>query len=257
MPSALKLAERYGDALQVIFVECQGATRDQYEAFAWKMKWMGRSNTMWTEERPFRKAGTGLPETALVGIDGRILMQGHPGNLGEKLEEAIAAEIEKAKGAPAGTPAPLEKAWTTFSKGEVAAALAECDEVGTDEAKAAREEFVGRTTRRIERAKWLLDNGYVLEAEKHLEKLAKDVKGAADLETLVNAEVTRSNEPGLAAERDAAKAVAAFFGEIAKKKPFDGPNVQKAESLAKKHTGTKSGARAAHFAALSKVRAGA
>ncbi len=119
----------------------------------------------------------------------------------------------------------------------------------------ARDEFVARTTRRITRAKWLLDNGFVVEAEKHLEKLAKDVKGAAELETLVNAEVTRLNEPARAAERDAAKAVAAFFGQVSKKKPFDAPNVQKAESLAEKHTGTKSGERAAHFAALSKVRA--
>ena len=254
MPAALKLAEEYGDALQVIFVECQGATRDQYEAFVWKQKWMGPSNTMWTEERPFPTVGNGLPETALVGIDGKILMQGYPGNFGKKLEEALAAEIKKAKDAPAGTAAPLKKAWTSFAKGEIAAALAECDKLGTDEAKAAREEFVTRTNARIARAKWLLDNGFVVEAEKHFEKLGKDVKGAAELETSVSAEAARLNDPALAAERDAAKAVSTFFGQIAKKKPFDGPNVQKAESLAEKHAGTKSAERAAHFAALSKVR---
>jgi len=254
VPSALKLAEEYGDALQVIFVECQGATRDQYEAFAWKQKWMGLGNTMWTEERPFPTVGNGLPETALVGVDGQILMQGHPGNFGKKLEEAIAAEIKKAKEAPSGTPAPLKKVWSSFAKGELAEALAECDKLGTEDAKAARDEFVARTTRRIARAKWLLDNGFVGEAEKHLEKLGKDVKGAAELETLVTAEVTRLNDPALAAERDAAKAVSTFFGQVAKKKPFDAPNVQKAESLAEKHTGTKSAERASRFAALSKVR---
>lgn len=253
MPAALKLQEAYGDELQVVFVECQGATRDQYEAFAWKQKWMG-GNALWTEERPFPTLGSGLPETALVGIDGKILMQGYPGNFGKKLEEALAAEIKKAKEAPVGTVASLKKAWATFSKGEIAAALAECDKLGTQEAKSAREDFVTRTSKRIARAKWLLDNGYLVEAENHLGKLAKDVKGSADLEALVNAEVSRLAEPERAAERDAARSVASFFGQVAKKKPFDGPNVQKAESLAEKHAGTKSAERAARFAELSKVR---
>jgi hypothetical protein len=250
------LAEEYGDALQVIFVECQGATRDQFEAFVWKQKWMGPANAMWTEERPFQTLGNGLPETALLGIDGKILLQGYPGNFGKKLEEMLAAEIKKSKDAPAGTAAPLKKAWTSFAKGEIAAALAECDKLGTDEAKAAREEFAARTNARVARAKWLIENGFLVEAEKHLDRLAKDVKGAPELESLVNAEVTRMNDPALAAERDAGKAVSALFGQIAKKKPFDAPNVQKAESLAEKHAGTKSAERAARFAALSKVRVG-
>jgi hypothetical protein len=201
VPAALKLAEQYGDALQVVFVECQGATRDQYEAFAWKLKWMGPANTMWTEERPFPTLGNGLPETALVGVDGTILMQGHPGNFGKKLEETIAAEVKKSKDAPAGTPAALKKAWSTFAKGDVAAALAECDKVGGDDGQAAREEFVARTGRRVARAKWLVDNGYAVEAEKHLEKLAKDVKGDAELEGQVAAELARLNDAGMATER--------------------------------------------------------
>jgi hypothetical protein len=96
VPAATKLQEEYGDDIQVIFVECQGATREQFEAFAWSMKWMG-NNAMWTEERPFATVGGGLPETALIGIYGRIIMQGHPGSYGKKLEAAIEAEIKKSK----------------------------------------------------------------------------------------------------------------------------------------------------------------
>lgn len=253
MPSALKLQEQYGDALQVVFVECQGATRDQYEAFAWRMKWMG-GRAMWTEERPFSTVGNGLPETALVGVDGTILLQGHPGSFGSKLEEALAAEIKKIKSPPEGTPAALKKAWGSFLKNDVAAALKECDEIATDEAKAARAEFVARTQRRIARAKWLLDEGYLVEAEALLGQLAKDVKGAAEFESLVAAETAKLGEPARAAEREASKAYAAFAEQVAKKKPFDAANVKKAESLAEKHASTKSGERAARFAALSRIK---
>lgn len=253
MPTAIKLQEQYGDDVHVVFVECQGATRDQYEAFAWKMKWMG-NGAMWTEERPLSTVGQGLPETALIGIDGKVLLQGYPGNFGKKLEELLVLEIKKSKQAPEGAPAPLKKAWSTFLKGNVAAAIAECDKLGGDEAKAAREEFVARTQRRIARAKWLVDNGYVIEADKLASALAKDVKGVAELEPLVAAEVARLAAPELAGEREAAKAIAMHVEQVAKKKPFEAANVQKAESLAKKHAGTKSAERAARLAALAKVK---
>lgn len=254
MPTALKLQEEFGDDLQVIFVECQGATRDQAEAFTWRMKWMG-GQAMWTEERPFKTVGNGLPETALVGIDGTILLQGYPGDMGKKIEEAIVAEIKKGKEAPEGTPSELKPAWKSFLKGELAAAIAECDKLGTDEAKAAREEFVVRTERRIARAKWLLDNGYVLDAESRLAQLAKDAKGVADLEAKTTAEATRLAEPERAAEREAAKTWSLFVNAVAKKKPFEAANVQKAEGLAKKFVGTKTADRAARFSTLSKIKA--
>jgi hypothetical protein len=253
VPAAIKLQEQYGDAIQVIFVECQGANRDQYESFAWKQKWMG-NNAMWTDERPIQTTGSGLPETALIGIDGRIIMQGHPGGFGKKLEAALAAELKKAKEAPEGTPQALEKAWTTFKKGDVAAAIAECDKLGTDEAKAAKEEFIAITKTKIARMKWMIDNGYVIEAEKMGKDLAKDVKGNADLEPLVAAESARLESTELSDEREAAKAWASFVGQVAKKKPFDDGNVKKAESLGKKYASTKSGARAARMAELSKIK---
>lgn len=253
MPTALKLQEKYGDDLQVLFVECQGATNDQAEAFVWKMKWMG-GPAMWTLERPFATVGNGLPETALVGIDGTILMQGYPGDFGSKLEDAIAAEVKKSKKAPEDVPSDLKKAWASFVKGDVAEALAECDKVGTDEAKAAREEFETRTKRRIARAKWQIDNGYLVEADDLLKDLAKSVKGAADLEAAVQAEVDRAAEPARADEREASKAYSAFVKQVSKKKPFDGANVQKAEGLAKKFAGTKSAERAAHFAKLAELQ---
>jgi hypothetical protein len=73
VPTSTKLQEQFGDDVQVIFVECQNTPKDTYEAFAWKMKWMG-NGAMWTTERPMATVGNGLPETAVLGIDGAILM---------------------------------------------------------------------------------------------------------------------------------------------------------------------------------------
>lgn len=255
MPASVKLQEEYGDDVQVIFVECQNTEKDVFEAFAWKMKWMG-NNALWTNERVVPTVGKGLPEVAVIGIDGAILLQGYPGDLGKKLHEAVANEIKKAKEAPEGTPATLKKAWTAFQKGDVSAALAECDKLG-EEGAAARAEFVARTQGRIERAKRLLESGDVAQGEKLIDSLAKACKGDAELAAKVAELSTKLASPELAAEREAAKAWSSFVAKIAKEKPFDEGNVKKAQGLADKHKGTKNGERAARFVALAKVKVSA
>src|SRR6185436_9660110 len=143
-----KMQEELGDDLQVIFVESQGADRNVYEAFAWKMKWMG-NNAMWTEERPVPVEGDTIPKFALLGSDGTVLLTGNPLEKEKQIKELVAEEIEKGKAAPAGTPKALSKAWSTFIKGDVAGALAECDKLGTTEAKALREDLLGRVRSKI------------------------------------------------------------------------------------------------------------
>jgi hypothetical protein len=253
VPASIKLQEKYGDDLQVIFVESQAHTRDDYESFAWRSKWIG-NNAIWTEERPIPTTGDGLPETALIGVDGKVIMQGNPGAFGKKLEAAVEAEVKKSKAPPAGTSEALKPAWTAFLKGEVAAALAECDKVASDEGKAAHAEFVAIEKRKIARLKWLVDNGYPSDADKLGAELAKSVKGTAELEALVSAQTARLAAPDMAAEREAEKAWSSFVNQIAKKKPFDPANVKKAESLDKKYSGTKAGGRAARLAELAKVK---
>ena len=253
MPASIKLQEKYGDDVQVIFVESQAHTREDYESFAWRSKWMG-NNAIWTDERPIPTVGTGLPETALIGVDGKVIMQGNPGNFGKKFEAAVEAEVKKSKSPPEGTPDALKPAWTAYLKGDVSAALAECDKVASDGGKALHEQFLSATKHQIARVKWLVDNGYLSDADKLAGELAKGVKGTADLEKDVAAQITRMAAPDMAAEKEAEKAVANFVKEIAKKKPFDPANVKKAESLDKKYPGTKAGGRAAHIAELSKVK---
>jgi len=253
VPASTKLQEKYGEDVQVIFVECQNTPKDTYEAFAWKMKWMG-NRSMWTAERPIPTVGKGLPEVALIGVDGEIVLQGYPGDFGKKFDEAVEAEIKKAKEPPAGTPKELKKAWQLFHKGDVAGALAECDKVGGDDATKARDEFVARTTAKIGRVKWLIDAGQISSAEKQLEALEKGVKGDAELAPKIAEQKTRLTSTELAQEREADKAFSSFVADVAKKKPFEEANVKRAQQIATKHKGTKAAVRAERFVTLSKIK---
>jgi len=248
----VKLQEKFGDDVQVIFVECQNTEKNVFEAFAWKMRWMG-NNAMWTAERPMSTKGAGLPETALIGIDGEVIMQGNPGDFGKKFEVAVAAEIKKSKLPPTGTPKELEGAWKSFLKGNVDDAIAECDKLASDDSKSAREVFVARTKARLVRVGWMIENGYIVEADKDVAELEASVKSNADLSAMVAEKKALLAAADLSDEREADKAFTSFVAKVAKEKPFDAPTVKKAQALANKHKGTKTAARIERFVELSDV----
>ena len=77
MPAALNLASEHGDDLAVLFVQAQGLSADESEAFALGRKWLG-TPAMRTAERPFATGSRGLPNFALVSSDGMILLKGQP-----------------------------------------------------------------------------------------------------------------------------------------------------------------------------------
>jgi len=257
VPASIKLQQEYGDALQVLFVECQGADQETAEAFAWRQKWMG-TRAMWTTERPLEVGGNGLPAFALLDTEGKLLLDGNPLDMKKKIEAAIAEQVKKTKAAPSGTPDALAKTWARFVKGEVAGAIAECDKLGTDvalsgPAKTLHDEMVARTESTIGRGKWLTENGYVAEASELLAGLAKGVKGHADLESKVAAELTHAQDKSLAAEAEASKALASLQAKMTKDKPFEDANVKALQKLAEKHAGTKAGERAAQLAKLAAI----
>lgn len=252
MPASIKLQEQYGDDIQVIFVESQNTPRDVWEACVWKWKWIG-NGAWWTVEPPIPPKTKGLPEAALLGIDGAVLMQGNPGEFGKKLEEAVAAEVKKSKSAPAGTPEALKGAWKSFAKGEAAAAIAECEKLDTDDSNKAKDEFIARLTARIGRTGWMIENGYLSAADKTLGDIEKSVKGNVELTAKVAEKKSQLLATELEAERAADKAFQSFVAEVAKKKPFEPPNVKKAQAMAEKFKGTKTAVRIERFVALSKV----
>jgi hypothetical protein len=257
VPASIKLQQAYGDDLQVLFVECQGADIATAEAFAWRQKWMGTA-AMWTTERPLDPEGSGLPAFALLDTEGKVLLKGNPLDKKKDIEEAIAAQVKKAKSAPEGTPAKLAKTWASFAKGNVGAAIAECDKLGaadaslSEAAKTLRTEMVARTQARIARGKWLLDNGYGAEASELLGALGKAVKGCADFDGALPGDAPDGKSLG--AEAEAAKALAALQQKMVKDKPFEDANLKALEKLAETHPGTKAAARATHLLELAKIK---
>jgi hypothetical protein len=259
VPASIKLQQEYGDDLQVLFVEVQGADQETAEAFAWRQKWMG-TRAMWTTERPLEVPGEGIPKFALLDTEGKLLLNGNPLDMKKKIEEAIADQVKKGKTAPTGTPGALAKTWARFVKGDVTGALAECDKLGTDAAlaeaaRALKAEMVARTERKIERGQWLASNGYVGEASELFAGLGKSVKGSSELEGKVASELTHLQTPdkALAGEVEASKALAALQQKMIKDKPFEDGNVKALQKLAETHVGTKAAERAARLAKLASI----
>jgi hypothetical protein len=254
VPASIKLQQQYGDDLQVIFAESQNFDEgDSVEAFAWRAKWMG-TNAIWTEEQPVPVKGDGLPACALIGIDGKVLLEGNPLGLKKQIEETIAEQVKKAKDGPSDAPADIKKVWATYNKGDIAGALAQCDKLNTDDAKKAKDELTARARSRIARAKWLIDNGFVAEANSLVTTLEKATKADATLSKEVAEQRTRLSDPALAKEAEAGGAFANLTEKMAKDKPFDPSNIKKLESLAEKYKGTKTAERASHLASLSKIK---
>lgn len=264
MPASLELQRQYGSDLQVLFVESQGADSATAEAFAWRRKWMDTA-AMWTDEPPVQVQGNMLPKFALLDTEGQLILSGNPLGMKKQIEEAIAAEVKKAKSPPEGTPAKLAKTWATFAKGEIGAAVAACDQLAATDASLAdatttlRAEMVARTEARIARGGWSIDNGYVEEGIALLKALDKSVKGCSDFDLRIAEQLLRvlpADKPldeGFAAEMEASKALASLMKKV-QEKPFEEGNVKALGKFAEKHKGTKAGARAAHMVELAKIK---
>lgn len=256
MPASLKLAREFGDDLALIMVESQGSSLEEQEAFAWKRKWMG-TQAMWTTERPFDTGAGGLPNFALLSAEGEVLLMGNPSSMHGKIEDAIAAEIAKAKKIPSDTPKVMKKAWKAFVKGNYTKAIAEARKVeakGGEDGELADStisDFVDAIERKFERVEWLLDNGYMMRADKSFKELSKQTKGLVDIEEKLTEVATRFESPELKAELDAAKVFERIESKLCEN-GFEEKLVKKLKSFLKKNEDVKVAARAQHLIKLAK-----
>lgn len=253
MPASLKLQEEYGDQIQVIFVESQGATPVAAEKFAFQRSWLS-GPSMWTSERPFSTGARGLPNFVLLSSDGEVLLKGNPMAMKGKIEEAIEAEVRKGKKAPEGTPKALEKAWKQFRKGEFSKAITLAKKAGSkpemaEDSAAAASLFETRAGAALDEVVWCMENGYLTQAEDRLEVLSKSLKGQDELMNRATALEEGLESEAYEAEWAACKAYEKLMTKV-NRKGVDERTGKSLKAVAEKHPGTKNGERAARTASM-------
>ncbi len=219
VPAALKLQESFGDDLAVLFVESQGATRDEVESFAIARRWMG-GRALWTAERPFEVSARSLPYFVLLGSDGRVIAMGDPLAAHKEIDRRVADEIGRREPAAREMTLAVRAAWSEYQRGRAADALAELRQLarapGSEEpAREALAELSARLERDVARAEWLRDHGYFDEARARIEGLRRSLRGDKAWTERLDRFMARFESPELAGEREAARwigrAVAQFF----------------------------------------------
>ena len=261
MPAAVKLQSEYGDAIQVILVESQGASDELSLSFALKNKWLG-NDAIWTTERPFSTGGRGLPSYALLGPDGKVLLTGNSASDHSKIDKAIAELVKRGSSAPAEAPEALAKAYKLLDEGDFAKASAEARKVGAKAAgkdaavaeaatkfEAQIAEKVGREAARV---RTLAERGYWRAASVRHDRLKSGVAGEDSLEEktaelgalFTGAEVQQAMSAEKELLRLAADAYAAGKDEKL---------VKKLRKFATDHSGSPIGDRAKRIAELAEA----
>ncbi len=253
MPASLKLQEEYGDQIQVIFVESQGATPAAAEKFAFQRSWLN-GPSMWTSERPFDSGARGLPSFVLLSNEGEVLLKGNPMAMKGQIEEAVEAEVRKGKKAPEGTPKALEKAWKEFRKGEYSKAIVLAKKAGSkpevaEDSAVAAELFEARAGAALDKVVWCMENGYLTLAQERLNVLTKSLKGQDELLARVSALKQELESEAHEAEWAACKAFEKLMSKV-NRKGADDRTAGSLDAIAEKHPGTKNGERAARMAGM-------
>jgi hypothetical protein len=262
VPSSIKLKAELGDDINILFVESQGTSPDDTEAFIYRQKW-GGSQALWTHERPCESGLDGIPAFVLLGNDGRVLTSGYSGD--GKVKDLIAAELKAAKAVPKDLPPALAKSWQEFVKGSYGAAIlgaqkvaelpAADDKAGAAErAKTLVADWTQRATNRVERVKYLIDNAQFAKADSEVLALKVAVKGLPDLESKLAELATRLAGDELKAAREAAKSLDNLLGKV-NEKGVEDKTGKELKKLAEKYSGTKPGERAARLSRLLEKKA--
>ena len=202
------------------------------------------TTAMWTREAPFRTGSRGLPNFALIGADGKILMKGHPMSMQSKVVKAIEEEIKKGKGAPDGAPKSLKSAYKALAKGDYAKAHAAAVKVvakagdDTAAAQAFIESLDTRFGKNVERVEYLLSNGYALRADALYDELRAGAKGNDDFEARAAALTESITSDEVADEMKLDKA----FSKLEEKLHENGLDeklLKKVRKLAEKNEGSR------------------
>ncbi|MBL8862768.1 MAG: thioredoxin family protein [Planctomycetes bacterium] len=257
IPQALELQETWGEDLQVVFVEVQGAGEDEAARFALRQRWFG-GRAIWTSEAPFWPGGNRLPMAVLLGNDGRVLWKGNPTAQSREIGRLVAGEVRLRRAPPATAPKGLRSAWTEFQRGHVgrASALLAAFERATCEEPTAQPDVV----REIELLRRAIDGRFAqvaaLAAAGHfeafdarLEGLRSGAGGDAPTRARVEQLAASWSGPEAAAERAAERRLGRILARC-----FDsgggGGAARELTAFAREHEGTRAAVRARDWARL-------
>lgn len=124
MPSAVKKdKELSGKGLVTILMERQGADEAALEGFLW-MKFPDCDAFACVNGAVPTPSSGGLPNGALIGVDGKLLWSGNPIRDAKKVEELIAVELDKVKKGWGDTAEARKVRQALYGKSNFAAALA-------------------------------------------------------------------------------------------------------------------------------------
>lgn len=257
MPASIKMQEEYGSKLQVVFVDVQGDTAQQVQAFALKKKWLG-GRAMWTSEPPFETGRTTIPSTVLVSSAGDVLFVDYP--IEGKLKDLIDDDLKAKEKGPKDAPDLVRKAYADFAKDNWGKALlgaqavidkppAKDGDAAVAAAKTALEEFKAGIDSRFARVDACVAEGLFDRATDELAAIGKAVKGDAELTKRHADAVAKLNGDELKAERDAAAALSKLEKKLYANGPEDN-SCKQLEAFAEKYSGTKAGDRAKYLDSL-------
>ena len=251
MPASIKMQAEYGSKLQVVFVDVQGDTAAQVQAFALQKKWLG-GRAMWTSEPPFETGRTTIPSTVLVSSSGDVLFVDYP--IEGKLKDLIDEDLKNKEKGPKDAPDPVRKAYADFAKDLWGKALlgaqavidkppAKDGDAAVAAARTALDEFKTSIDARFARVDACVSAGLFDRATDELGTIAKAAKGDAELTKRHAEALAKINGDDLKAERDAAAALAKLEKKLYANGPEDS-SCKQLEAFAEKYSGTKAGDRA-------------
>ncbi len=259
IPETLRLHEKYGDAVHLLFAETGGASENQVLSYALSKGWLGTS-AMWTTEQPIERQGNNVPYFALLSSSGEIVLEGIATERAAEIESSLDELVEEGEKAPREVSRELGKALVEAGEGNFARAreialreleAAAGDGYKTQEAKRVLSQIEERLDQKVKQVRWMLSNGYPIEAGEAIERLGKSVKGWIERESQLAGFAQELETPEMKLELEAQKAL-----QKIEKKVFEDPDVRWVKSLQKiveKYPRTKTAERAQKLAKIAAI----
>ncbi len=258
VPLALELQETWGEDLQVVLVEVQGAGHDEAARFALKQRWFG-GRSLWTSEVPFWPGGNGLPTCVLLGNEGQVLLEGNPLTQAREIGRLVAAEVRARRTAPTSVPEALRPAWTEERRGNFGRASQLLDEIEaratSDPLAVARHGDGIATLRRAIEARFaearaLAEAGYLDEFDVRLDALRVGAKADAAASRRVTELAAAWSDAGARTEREAGRQLSRLLSRYFESGGAT-ETARELESFAVSKAGTKAAGRATEWVRLS------